>query len=134
MSDEFFLVVGIILAVIGIFCIVVPVMHRISCSGKVMATITEVQRVQSGYWRGITFYQYFPTFVYLVQNKEYITKYELPVKNSKNYKKGEVVEIKYNPKNPESICVGIKKSPYIIGFFFLVIGGALVGIYCKYCL
>lgn len=122
MPDLFFLVVGVILALIGALCLASQIKLTLSCSQKVAATVMSVQKKKWGFWRGKTLYRYFPTFTYQVGEKTLTAKCEYPLKRANKYKKGDEVVIRYNPRAAEKFSAGGSAFVGIFGFVLMAIG------------
>ncbi len=129
MSDTFFLIVGIVLTAISVLLIVVTIMQRIECSSKTTATVVSIQKKKLSYHRGKTYYQYYPIFSYQVDGKEYNTRSDWPTQYRLKYKVGDEVIIRYNPKSPESISVGVKVLSLVCDILFAIFGIMLVVCY-----
>lgn len=125
MNDTAFLIVGIVLAAIGILYPALTLRRRAACKASVTATVVKVEK-KTHYVGDRTEYKYLPTFSYTVNGKEYITPSDLETMNRLKYKEGGEVVIRYNPASPESICVGKKVFPYVGGGLLLLFGAALI--------
>lgn len=124
MSDTYFLIIGILLFIIGACFLILQIRRRLSCSGQVLAVIVEVQRKKISTWKGKAFFQYFSTFSYQAEGKNYLIKH--PVKNDKTYQKGNNVLIYYNPKAPENIYTGGSLFLCISSILLLLFGLILI--------
>ncbi len=132
MSDTFFLIVGIILAILGALIFIASISRDVSCSRQMMAKVVKVERDGTRHWKGT--YPYYPTFSYLVNGQEYNIKSDTYTRSHTKYKVGQEVMIHYNPKSPEQIRLGVQISSYLFSIVLMGIGGVLIGIYCTYCL
>lgn len=132
MSDTFFLIVGIVLALIGGLIFAAAVSNTRSCSRKLTGRVVRVEWDNTRHWKGT--YPHYPVVSYTVDGREYTVKSSTYTRVSTKYKVGQDVIIRYNPQKPDEIQVGIDLSSYIVGTIMLVVGAVLIGIYCTYCL
>lgn len=132
MSDTFFLTVGIVLLVIGGLIFLAAVSNSISCSKKVTAKVVKVERDSTRHWKGS--YPHYPVVSFAVNGKEYTVKSSTYTRSRAKYKVGQEVVIRYNPKKPEEIQIGVDLSSYIVSAVLMGLGGTLIVVYCAYCL
>lgn len=127
MSDMFNLIVGIVLAVVGGLIFAAAVSATRSCSQKTTARVVKVVCENTGYWRGT--YPHYPVVTYTVNGKEYTVKSSTSTRFITKYKEGQEVVIRYNPKKPKEIQVGIGLLSYIVGAFIALCGVVLIAVY-----
>ncbi len=125
MSDTFMLIVGIVLAVIGVLILAAVISSTRACSQKVSGKVVRVELDNTRHWRGT--YPHYPIVSYVTDGKEYTVKSGTYTRISTKYETGQDVVVRYNPKKPDEIRVGLDLSSYIVGAIFLLIG---LGIIC----
>lgn len=126
MGDIYFLIIGIILILIGciiLFCIGKKVF---SCNITIMAKVEKVEKRKVSFWKGKRLYQYFPTVSYIIEEKEYKTKSDFPIRESKNYNSGDVIAIRVSSKKPNCAYIKLRAFPIIGGIVTVVLGIILV--------
>lgn len=127
MPDTFFLIVGIVLAVLGGLIFAAALSNTRSCSQKVTATVVKVEWDNTRHLRGT--YPHYPVVAYTVGGKEYKVKSSTSTRISSKYKVGQEVVIRYNPQNPKEIQVGIGLSSYIVGAILFGFGATLIAVF-----
>lgn len=125
MESIVLIVVGAVMAAVGVIYPTLTLKRRSACKAKVKATVVKVEK-KTHYVGERTEHKYLPTFAYTVNVREYVTKSDLETLNMLKYKEGDEVTIRYNPDSPEIISVGVKVFPYVCGVLLLLFGGALI--------
>lgn len=128
MSDMFFLVVGIILAVIGLLLLTAKVMTYIKCTVSINATVVKLEREYTHY-RGVEHTHYRPFVGYVVDGKKYTEKAYFRTYRKTKYPINSEIKICYNPKNPKEIRFVGHPFPLPMGPVFLFIGAVLIWCY-----
>lgn len=121
------IVVGIICVVIGIFILISFFKAQKTQTAETIATIIRVDSELETDTDGFDTRYYYPVVEYTVNNQKY--EIRLPdsgTTNSTIYKKGDTVEITYNPDNPNEISKKGSKGGLIGGIFFIAFGGIAV--------
>ncbi len=127
MPDTFFLIVGIVLAVIGGLIFIAAISNTRSCCQKVVGTIVKVEWDNTRHWKGS--YPHYPVVSYTVNGQEYTVKSSTYTRVSSKYKVGQEVVIHCNPKKPEEIRVGVDLPSYLVGAVLMGIGAFLIAVY-----
>lgn len=123
-----FLIFGAVLLLIGILFIFGEIFDYASCSQSVTAQVVKLEKDHTSYWKGT--YQYHPIFRYVVNGQEYtLTDKYSPTRNTKKFRPGSYVTLKYNPAKPENFRTGAKISSFIIGIILIAAGAALAVCY-----
>ncbi len=130
MPDIAFLIVGIILTLFGIGYPILKIKHRLSCSARITARVSKVQKSHETHHRGHSYRYYTPWFTFTVNGKEYTVKSDTETRLHQKYSVGKEFVIRYNPNNPEEIAVGISLLPYLCGVLFTAFG--VTFIYCYF--
>ena len=125
MSDLFFLVVGIIIAAIGLLLIMVKVLTYIKCTVPINATVVKLEKEYT-FFRGVEHTHYRPVVRYVVDGKSYTEEAYFKTYRKTEYPIDSKMEICYNPKNPEEIRFVGHPFPLHIGTVFLFIGAVLI--------
>ena len=125
MSDLFFLVVGIIIAAIGLLLIMVKVLTYIKCTVPINATVVKLEKEYT-FFRGVEHTHYRPVVRYVVDGKSYTQTAPFRTLRKTKYAIDSKMEICYNPKNPEEIRFVGHPFPLHIGTVFLFIGAVLI--------
>lgn len=81
MSDTYFLIVGIVLAIIGGLIFFTTISNACSCSRKVMGKVVRVSRDNTRNLRGT--YPHYPVVSYTADGKEYIARIPVSARNIK---------------------------------------------------
>ena len=121
----FFLVVGIILAGIGLLLLTAKVMTYIKCTVPINATVVKLEKEYT-FFRGVEHTHYRPIVGYVVDGNNYTEKAYFRTYRKTEYPIGSKMEICYNPKNPEEIRFVGHPFPLPLGLVFISIGGALI--------
>ena len=125
MSDMFFLVVGIILAGIGLLLIMAKVMTYIKCTVPINATVVKLEKEYT-FFRGVEHTHYRPIVGYVVDGKSYTEEAYFRTYRKTKYPIDSEIKICYNPKNPEEMRFVGHPFPLPIGLVFLFIGTVLI--------
>ena len=125
MSDMFFLVVGIILAGIGLLLLTAKVMTYIKCTVPINATVVKLEKEYT-FFRGVEHTHYRPIVGYVVDGNNYTEKAYFRTYRKTEYPIGSKMKIYYNPKTPEEMRFVGHLFPLHIGTVFLFIGAVLI--------
>ncbi len=128
MSDNFFLIVGIILSVLGLLSIISGILSKIRCTVPVEGIVSDLKD-KTFYHRGITTHDITPTVKYDYNGKTYESKAATSTSNTKKYRIGASVRILVDPKSPESFVLGKPVFPYVFGVILLLPGVFLIVCY-----
>ena len=125
MSNVFFLVVGIIIAAVGLLLIMAKVFTYIQCTVPINATVVRLEKDYTTF-RGITYTYYHPVVEYIVDGKSYTQAAPFRTLRKTKYAIDSKMEICYNPKNPEEMRFVGHPFPLPLGLIFLSIGAVLI--------
>lgn len=125
MSDMFFLVVGIILAGIGLLLLTAKVMTYIKCTVPINATVVKLEKEYT-FFRGVEHTHYRPIMGYVVDGKSYTEEAYFRTYRKTKYPIDSEMKIYYNPKKPEEMRFVGLLFPLHIGTVFLFIGAVLI--------
>ena len=125
MSDLFFLVVGIIIAAIGLLLIMAKVLTYIKCTVSMNAPVVKLETDET-YFRGVKHTYYHPVVEYIVDGKSYTQTAPFRTLRKTKYAIDSKMEICYNPKNPEEMRFVGHPFPLPLGLVFLFIGAVLI--------
>ena len=125
MSDMFFLVVGIILAGIGLLLLTAKVMTYIKCTVPINATVVKLEKEYT-FLRGVEHTHYRPIVGYVVDGKSYTEEAYFRTYRKTKYPIDSEMKIYYNPKRPEEMRFVGHLFPLHIGTVFLFIGAVLI--------
>ena len=125
MSDMFFLVVGIILAGIGLLLIMAKVMTYIKCTVPINATVVKLEKEYT-FFRGVEHTHYRPIVGYVVDGKSYTEEAYFRTYRKTKYPIDSEIKICYNPRNPEEMRFVEHLFPLPMGLVFLFIGTVLI--------
>lgn len=125
MSDMFFLVVGIILAGIGLLLIMAKVMTYIKCTVPINATVVKLEKEYT-FFRGVEHTHYRPIVGYVVDGKSYTEGAYFRTYRKTKYPIDSEIKICYNPRNPEEMRFVGHLFPLPMGLVFLFIGTVLI--------
>ena len=121
----FFLVVGIILAGIGLLLLTAKVMTYINCTVPINATVVKLEKEYT-FFRGVEHTHYRPIVGYVVDGNNYTEKAYFRTYRKTEYPIGSKMKIYYNPKKPEEMRFVGHLFPLHIGTVFLFIGAVLI--------
>ena len=125
MSDVFFLVVGIIIAAIGLLLITAKILTYIKCTVPIIATVVKPEKEYT-YFRGVENTHYRPVVRYAVDGKNYTEKAYFRTCRKTKYPIGSQIRICYNPKKPKEMRFVGHLFPLPLGLVFLLIGAVLI--------
>ena len=122
--------------VIGISCVVVGIVilasHFKAQKTQTAETTSTVVRVESQIETdsdGIDSVWYYPVVKYTVDGKDYETRIpSTGSTNSKEYKEGQEIVVKYNPNKPEEVSPKGSKGGLIGGIAFILMGVVATGV------
>ena len=121
----FFLVVGIILAGIGLLLLTAKVMTYIKCTVPINATVVKLEKEYT-FFRGVEHTHYRPIVGYVVDGKSYTEEAYVRTYRKTKYPIDSEIKICYNPKNPKEMRFVGHLFPLPIGLVFLFIGAVLI--------
>ena len=125
MSDLFFLVVGIIIAAIGLLLIMAKVLTYIKCTVSMNAPVVKLETDET-YFRGVKHTYYHPVVEYVVDGKSYTQMASFRTLRANKYRVNSQMDICCSPKNPELIRFVGHPFPLPLGLVFLLIGAVLI--------
>lgn len=125
MGNLFFLVVGIIIAAIGLILIMAKVLTYIKCTVPINATVVKLE-IEYTFFRGVEHTHYRPIVGYVVDGKSYTEEAYFRTYRKTKYPIDSEIKICYNPKNPEEIRFVGHPFPLPMGLVFLFIGTVLI--------
>ena len=125
MSDLFFLVVGIIIAAIGLLLIMAKVLTYIQCTVSMNAPVVKLETDET-YFRGVKHTYYHPVVRYVVDDKSYTVEAYFRTYRKTKYPIDSEMKIYYNPKNPKEMRFFGHPFPLPLGLVFLFIGAVLI--------
>ena len=125
MSDMFFLVVGIILAGIGLLLIMAKVMTYIKCTVPINATVVKLKKEYT-FFRGVEHTHYRPIVGYVVDDKSYTEEAYFRTYRKTKYPIDSEIKICYNPKNPKEMRFVGHLFPLPIGLVLIFVGAVLI--------
>ena len=125
MSDTYFLIFGIIIALIGMILLFSYFKVLLSCRQAVIAQITSVKKEKITL-RGSSVYSYRPVFSYSVDGHEYSGEATFTTHNKTKYNSGDSLKIYVSATQPGLYRFDGKIAPMIIGLIMVVIGGLFI--------
>ena len=125
MSDVFFLIVGMLLAGIGLLLFTASLLAHLKCSVSIQAVVIGLEKEYT-HIRGSTCTQYRPVVQYAVAGKVYTEKANFRTSRKEKYPPGSRISICFNPRNPQEVRFAGHVSPLPMGLAFLFIGAILV--------
>ena len=128
MSDMFFLVVGIILAGIGLLLLTIKIITYIKCTVSINATVIK-RKKEHTHFRGVRYTHYRPVAEYTVDSKSYTEEAYFRTRRETKYPIDSGIKICYNPGKPEEMRFVGHPFPLPIGLAFLFIGAVLICCY-----
>lgn len=128
MSDVFFLIVGIIVAGVGLLLIMSKVMACIKCTVPVNATVVKLEKKHT-YFRGIEHTSYRPIVGYVVDGRSYTEKADFRSYRETKYQVGSEIKVRYNTGKPEEIRFVGHPFPLPLGLAIFFIGVVLIFFY-----
>ena len=121
----FFLVVGIILAGIGLLLLTTKIITYIKCTVSINATVIK-QKKEHTHFRGVRYTHYRPVVEYVVDGENYTETAYFRTYRKTKYPIGSEIKICYNPRNPEEMRFVGHLFPLPMGMAFLAIGAVLI--------
>lgn len=102
-----FLILSIIIFIIGIYSLIINVRKTENCTEKVVATCTQIKKIDIRNKYGSRPTTYTPVFTYEYNNKQYERKYgkNYSERNKDTFEKNEKYTIFVNPKAPSQFIV-----------------------------
>ena len=128
MSDLFFLVVGIIIAAIGLLLIMAKVMTYIKCTVPINATVVKLEKEYT-FFRGVEHTHYRPVVRYVVDGKSYTEEAYFRTYRKTKYPIDSEMIMYYNPKHPDQMRFVGHLFPLPLGLVFLGVGIVLIWCY-----
>ena len=117
------IVLGIILALVGVLLIAAYVNGRAKCTMRADATVSRII-VKTLPRRGYSVNYYTPVFSYTVDGAEYSTRADLSTKNEKEFAVGQKATVLVNPADPSMMRYGST-----VGFLLAGVVLALAGLF-----
>lgn len=121
MSDWYFLVFGIISAVIGLILIALKIKVIASCRVKTVATISALH-IEKTLVRGSTVRTYYPVLTYSYDNESYTCTAPFSSVRANKYKEGEQMIMYISSDNPELYRFPRRLGMIFTGLIFLSVG------------
>ncbi len=115
------IVLGIVLAVIGILLLAAFLISRIRCRTETEAEIVRIIEKKQ-YFRGRTVRDCRPVFRYVVNGKEYTAKSDHSTSDPKKYAVGQKMTVYTDAARPENVRDGSNAGYCIAGILFLAAG------------
>lgn len=128
MSDTYFLVFGIVVALIGLVVLILYFKTFCLCRKKVTAEIVCVKEEQMTL-RGSTIHSYRPRFSYNVDGKEYFGDAPFTSVKESKYNEGDPLEVIISESNPELFRFRGRIGGLITGIIMFCVGGLFVFLY-----
>lgn len=127
MGDNFFLIVGIIDAVIGLIVASADIFARLRCRIKAEGEIVSL-KTEKTIFRGSTIKKYRPVISYKA-DKEYKAEAPFISRKKEKYDIGEKLVIYYNEKKPDEFYFRGKLVTLLGGLCIFLAGAALIFVY-----
>ena len=125
MEDFPMIVIGIIIAVIGLLFVVAFAISRARCKMRIEATVSRLA-TKSMKLRGRTVTDTTPIFTYTVNGKEYTYKAEMSTTNRKRFAVGQKEFIYINEKKPEEARFGNNLGFLLFGICCVLVGALFI--------
>lgn len=129
MRDTFFLIVGVILAGIGLLLLTAKVKTYISCTASIHAAVVKLKKEYTQH-RGVEYIHYRPVVEYVVDGKSYTEEAYFRTRRKTKYPIDSQMRICYNPRNPAQMRFVRHPFPLPMGLAFLFLGATLI--YCYF--
>ena len=124
------IVLGIILALVGVLLIAAVINSKGKCTMRVEATVSSLI-VKAMPRRGYTVDYYTPIFTYTVDGKEYSTKADLFTKDKKLFAVGQKATVLVNPADPAMMRYG-STAGFLITGIVLALAGLFFLVLCFF--
>ena len=125
MNDVSFLVVGIIIAAVGLLLIMAKVFSYIQCTVPINATVVRLKKDYTTI-RGARYTYYHPVVEYVVDGKSYTQMASFRTLRATKYQVNSQMKICCSPNNPELMRFVGHLFPLPLGVVLLLIGGTLI--------
>lgn len=119
------LVIGIILALLGLLLLIAFVLSNVRCKKATEATVVKLVDKKQ-YVRGRTVHLITPVFGYSVDSKEYTVKADFSVSSEKKFYVGKKVTVYLDPKHPEAVRYGHYVGYGLAGLILLALGAFVI--------
>ena len=119
------IIIGIIIAVIGLLFVVAFAISRARCKMRIEATVSRLA-TKSMRYRGITVTDTTPIFTYTVNGKEYTYKAEMSTTNRKRFAVGQKEFIYINDKHHEEARFGNNFGFLLFGICCVLVGAVFI--------
>ena len=121
MSDTYFLIFGIVVAILGLFIVIGQVRMLCLCRTDMDAVITSVKK-ETTKVRGSSIHSFRPQFSYSVNDKQYEGTAPFTTKNKDKYKSGDMLKILISAAHPELYRIKGRVGLLIAGVIILGVG------------
>lgn len=122
------LILGSLMALLGLAIIVSNLLPRVRCKVPAVATVKAL-KAETVKVRNTKQMVYSPKYTYKVNGREYEGVAPFRARDSKKYRKGDKLQIAYNPKDPAEICFRGKHSTLLSGVLLFAAGAVFLIIY-----
>ncbi len=119
------IILGIIIAVIGLLLIVAFAISRATCKTRIEATVSRLA-TKSMKFRGRTVTDTTPIFTYTVNGEEYTYKAEMSTTNRKRFAVGQKEFIFINEKRPNEARYGNNSGFLLCGIVCFLLGAMVI--------
>lgn len=121
MSDTYFLIFGIVVAILGLIIVIGQMRMLLLCRTHIDAEITSVRRGTTKV-RGSSIHSYRPQFSYNINDKKYEGTAPFTTKKKDKYNPGDVLRILVSEANPEMYRFRGRVGTLIAGIVILGAG------------
>lgn len=128
MPDEFFLIFGIIVSLIGLAVTLVKTRDLLKCKMKVEASVTGLKK-ESQIIRGSTVHTYRPKFSYTVDGKEYKDTAPFSTVRESKYRPGDSLTLFVSASDPKLYRFKGRNGLLFFGVAVLAVGLLFVVLY-----
>ena len=122
------IVLGIILALVGVLLVAAHGYNRRNCTMRVEATVSDLA-VKKMPRKGYYVNYYTPVFSYTVDGKAYSTKADLSTKDAKLFEVGQKATVFVNPADPAMMRYGSTVG-FLIAGIVLALAGIFTAVLC----
>lgn len=122
------IVLGIILALVGVLLVAAHGYNRRNCTMRVEATVSDLA-VKKMPRKGYYVNYYTPVFSYTVDGKAYSTKADLSTKDGKLFAVGQKATVLVNPADPAMMRYGSTLGFLLTGVVLALIGIGIIVVY-----